>query len=164
MAHGARLRGFTLVELVVVLALVGILGAAAVERLFYYQERAEKLAMQANLEAFKTGLRIQVAEMLASNRGDRIPTLESVNPIAWMEEPPPGWVGAYRAPMKPGSWSYASETRELVYAPINSRYLITAGPDKDLRFKVTLKYGPNGRGGQMLVAATIAPSKYYQWF
>lgn len=164
MARGARLHGFTLVELVVVLALVGILGAAAVERLFYYQERAEKLAMLANLEAFKTGLRIQVAEMMAGNRGDRIPTLENVNPIAWMEEPPPGWVGAYRIPARPGSWSFASETRELVYSPMNNRYLATPGPDKDLRFKVTLKYGPNGRGGQTLVAATIAPSRAYQWF
>ncbi len=157
-------RGFTLIELVVVMVIVGILSAVAVDRLFYYQERAEKLAMLANLEAFKTGLRIQVAELLVANRGDKLATLEGVNPIAWMEEPPPGWLGSYRTPLQPGSWSYAAETRELVYAPQNSRYLFTSGGDKELRFKVSLKYGPNGAGGQGLTAASIVPSKAYRWF
>ena len=162
--RGRQLRGFTLIELVVVLVIVSILGVAAVERLFYYQERAEKVAMLANLEAFKTGLRIRVAELLASNRGDRLATLEGMNPVDWMEEPPPGWLGRYQAPSPPGSWSYATDTRELVYAPMNSRYLVTGGPGKDLRFRVVLKYGPNGTGGQALEAATIAPTTPYRWF
>lgn len=76
-------RGFTLVELVVVLIVVSVLAAMAVDRLFYYQERAEKVAMLANLEAFKTGLRIEVAEMMVTNRGDRLATLERTNPVAW---------------------------------------------------------------------------------
>lgn len=157
-------RGFTLIELVVVIVIVSVLAAAAVDRLFYYQERAEKVAMLANLEAFRMGLRIRVAEMLASNRADRLGTLESANPIAWMEQPPPGWVGMYSAPSQPGTWSYATDTHELVYAPQNSRYLQTDTPGKNLRFKVVLRYGDNGVGGQALTAATLAPTRPYQWF
>jgi prepilin-type N-terminal cleavage/methylation domain-containing protein len=161
---GQQARGFTLIELVVVMVVVGVLSAAAVDRLFYYQERAEKVAMLANLEAFKTGLRIQVAQLLATNRGERLSALEGVNPITWMEEPPPGWLGKYQRPLQPGSWSYATETGELVYAPQNSRYLITSGGTKELRFKVSLKYGPNGAGGQGLTAASIVPTQAYRWF
>jgi prepilin-type N-terminal cleavage/methylation domain-containing protein len=159
-----RLRGFTLIELVVALVIVSILAAVAVERLFYYQERAEKVAMLANLEAFKTGLRVQVAELLATNRTDRLSTLEGTNPIAWMEQPPPGWIGNYSAPSQPGSWSYATATRELVYSPRNRRYLRTEAPGKDLRFRVVLKYGDNGAGGKALTAATLAPTRPYLWF
>lgn len=156
--------GFTLVELVVVLVIVSVLAAVAVERLFYYQERAEKVAMLANLEAFKMGLRIQVAELVTTNRADRIATLEAVNPVTWMEQPPTGWMYAYQGPAQPGSWSYATDTHELVYLPLNSRFLSTAGPGKDLRFKVVLKFGPNGAGGRAVQAATLAPTKPYQWF
>jgi len=158
------LRGFTLIELIVVVAIICVLGAVAVERLFYYQERAEKVAMLANLEAFKTGLRIQVAEFLATNRADRIATLEAVNPVAWMEQPPPGWTPTFLGPAQPGTWSYATDTRELVYMPMNTRFLSTSGPGKELRFKVVLKFGPNGTGGQAIEAATLAPTKPYQWF
>lgn len=157
-------RGFTLVELVVVLIVVSVLAAMAVDRLFYYQERAEKVAMLANLEAFKTGLRIEVAEMMVTNRGDRLATLERTNPVAWLEEPPPGWLGEYRVPTTPGSWYYSSAANELIYAPLNTRYLNTGSAVKDLRFRVSLKYGSNGAGGQAVTAATLAPVKPYEWF
>jgi general secretion pathway protein G len=159
---GRRAGGFTLVELVVVLVVVSVLAAVAVERLFYYQERAEKVAMLANLEAFRMGLRVQVAELMTTNRADRIGTLEGANPISWMEQAPPGWMGEYRAPPPPGSWSYATATHELVYMPQNDRYLRANG--KDLRFKVVLRYAPNGAGGQALAWATLAPVAPYQWF
>ncbi|HWA12602.1 MAG TPA: prepilin-type N-terminal cleavage/methylation domain-containing protein [Burkholderiales bacterium] len=159
-----RSQGFTLFELVVVIAIVSTLAAVAVDRLFYYEERAEKVAMLANLEAFRTGLRIQVAQMIASNRTERMATLDSVNPVSWLEQAPAGWQGEYRRPTQPGGWYYASGTRELVYSPRNTRYLRTPGDDKDLRFRVVLKYEPNGAGGQVLAWATLSPVTSYQWF
>lgn len=157
-------HGFTLVELVVALVVVGLLAAVAVERLFYYRERAEKVAMLANVEAFKMGLRIRVAELLASNRSDGIHLLEKTNPVSWLEEPPPGWLGEYEAPPQPGGWYYATPTHELVYAPQNTRHLDTGGAARDLRFRVVLKYAPNGTGGQALMVATLMPVRPYTWF
>jgi len=153
-------RGFTLIELIVVVAIVSTLMAVALDRLLYYEERAEQAMMNADLEAVKMGLRIRTAELMASGHGERIPALENENPMRWMERPPAGYAGDYVAPPRHGSWYFAANTHELIYVPKNSAYLQGgAGPDRELHFRPALEMD-----GTSIAGVTIVPVTRFEWF
>lgn len=165
--------GFTMIELMVVIIVVSLLGTVAADRLFYYRERAEKAMVDSTLELVKMGLRIRMAELVASNRTTELPQLERINPIRWMEEPPAGYVGEYVAPAKQGSWYYSTPQNELIYLPSSTSYLETgqitangANGLKELRFRVVLRYQSENPtpGVRSITGIGLAPSKPYKWF
>ncbi len=57
-------RGLTLIELIVVICIIGVSAALLVDRLRFYQEAAEKAAMEYTVGAVKSALQLQVAAML----------------------------------------------------------------------------------------------------
>jgi hypothetical protein len=149
-----------------VIVVVSTLAGVAIEKLLYYQERAEKAVFDATLEAMKMGLRIRMAELVSSNRAAELPQLERENPMRWMDEPPAGYAGEYAAPAKPGSWYYASSERELIYVPSSTSYLDTGQyKERELRFRVVLHYEvePSGTGGA-IIGIALAPIRAYRWF
>src|SRR5471030_546096 len=90
-ANGLQSRyaaGFTMIELILVIVLVSVLAVTAIDRLFYYQERAEKAAVEATLAALKMGLRIRLAELTVTNKQNLAAELERENPVRWLDEPP----------------------------------------------------------------------------
>jgi len=161
-----RSAGFTLIELIMVIIVISTLAGVAIDKLLYYQERAEKAMVDATLESVKMGLRIRMAELVSSNRASELPQLESENPMRWMEEPPTGYAGEYAAPVKPGSWYYATPKNELVYMPSSTSHLdIGQNKDKELRFRVALRYEiePSGTSGA-IVGLTLVSTRGYRWF
>lgn len=164
-----RRGGFTLIELVVVIVVVSTLVGVAIDKLLYYQERAEKAVLDATLESVKMGLRIRMAELIVSNRTSELPQLERENPMQWLSEPPASYAGVDTA-AKPGNWFYATKEKELAYVPKSSSYLeggqISGQRDKtELRFKVELRYqAPTEGGGRAIVGITLVPTRAYKWF
>ena len=133
--------GFTLIELILVLIVISVLGVTALDRFRYYQERAEKAAMEATLAAFKMGLQLQLAELIVTNKQMAVAQLERENPMRWLQEPPGNYLGEYTTPTQPGNWYYAMNEHELVYVPNNSAYLDTRrSANKELRFRVAIRY------------------------
>jgi len=159
--------GFTLLELIVVICLAGILAAIAVERLLFYQELAEKAAMESVLAGTKMGLQIRMAELIIANNQSRVTELETDNPMRWLQEPPGSYGGEYRAPLHGGNWYFASNGRQLVYVPNSSRHLRVADGAQELRFQVRLRYaeieGPAGKF-KTLSGVAIEPVRPYRWF
>jgi len=90
--------GFTLIELIIVICIVALCAGLLLERLRFYQEAAEKAAMEYNVGAVKSALQLRVAALLVRGEERKIESLARINPIDWLMEPPPGYRGEFRAP------------------------------------------------------------------
>ena len=91
--HG---RGFTLLELLVVLSIIAVLATAGLERFWHLQEQAEHAAMEQSLLGLKFALRIQVATASAAQDPARLHRLAAGNPFDWLEERPANYAGEKR--------------------------------------------------------------------
>jgi general secretion pathway protein G len=163
--------GFTLLELVVVVALVGIFASVALERLLRYQEIAEKASMEQTLSALRSAERLQAAARIL--RGGNLSSLAGLadeNPIDWLQEPPAGYVGALHDAtgenVPKGSWYFDLKNKELGYRPQRIRFL-SSGPDGSdrLRFKVIVRVGGGDGPGapQELSELAIQPVPGARW-
>jgi prepilin-type N-terminal cleavage/methylation domain-containing protein len=165
-----RARGFTLVELVVVVCIVAILFGVALERLTRYQELGERTAMELNIAAINVALAMKFAALVAAGRGAAIEKEASANPVELLARAPENYLGALYAPAAESlprqSWYYDRASGELVYVPSRTRYL-SQPPDaaSGLRFRVSL-LDPGSRpdeGLRELRQAVIRPRQPYTW-
>ena len=121
--------GATFVEFTVCLALMGIFLGVLLERALYYQEYAEKTAMESTAENIRTGLRYKIADLILANRVLEIPTLADENPMNWLAEKPPNYLGELdSAPVDApqGEWYFNKRNGELVYAVSSRRHFSPA--------------------------------------
>jgi general secretion pathway protein G len=164
--------GLTLIELIVVICIIGVSAALLLDRLRFYQEAAEKAAMEYTVGAIRSGLQLQVAAMLVRGEERNIEALGRVNPISWLMEPPPGYRGEFRAaqPAVPrGSWYFDATGSELVYVPnLDDHLERLADGSKRLRFRVRIEFAPaepgSGRGRRILTGVRIERVTPYTWF
>jgi len=161
-------RGFTLLELVVCLLVFSALVTVLLERLAYYQELAEKAAMESTARVVKTGLQIRLAQLIITNRQAEAAVLERGDPVQWLEVRPANYGGAWREPAEPGNWYFDAPRRELVYvARTGNRLEIDGRPDgRQLRFQVRLlKDTVRVAGGQVesVTGVTLLPVLPYRW-
>ena len=63
-----RQRGFTIFELVVVIVIASVLAIILLNRLWYYQEIAEKTAMEMTVMNMRSGLRLRIAELMMRDK------------------------------------------------------------------------------------------------
>ncbi|RZI43051.1 type II secretion system protein [Herbaspirillum sp. HC18] len=137
-------RGFSLLELAIVVIVMSALAAIMLDRLQYYQEAAEKAKVEYTISAMKSGLRSRMAHMLIEGRSQEYMFLAMDNPINWLESRPANYLGELSEEesdtLRPGSWYYNPATRTLVYAVKFGKYL---EPDsvgkKRIRLRVEFK-------------------------
>ena len=117
--------GASFVEFTVCIALMGIFVGVLLERSLYYQEYAEKTAMESTAQNIRTGLRYKVAYLILANRVSEIQTLADENPMDWLAEKPGNYLGELdSAPTDEpkGQWYFDRRDRELVYTVDNRRH------------------------------------------
>jgi len=117
--------GASFLEFAVCMALVGIFVGVLLERALYYQEYAEKTAMEWTAGNIRTGLRYKVADLILANRASEIQTLADENPMNWLAERPPNYLGeldSAPADEPKGQWYFDRHKRELVYTVNNRRH------------------------------------------
>jgi general secretion pathway protein G len=163
-----RQRGFNLFELVVALALIAALVAVLLDRLAYYQEMAEKAAMDSTLRVIKTGLQIRLAELIIGNRQGEAAALEMEDPMRWLDPPPANYAGAYREPPNFGKWYFDAKARQLVYVVSqgNRLELAASADSQQIRFRTQLlKDRVNVAGGavESVTGVTLTPVTPYRW-
>lgn len=162
------LRGFTVLELILVIIVAGIAGLVAFDRFLYYQELAEKATVEATLASFKMGLQIRSAELAISNNQSQSGGLERENPVRWLAEPPANYAGEYPTRPAAGQWYFDPKDATLVYVPSSSRYLtFSTSGNGELRFRVRLKYDvvqTAAGSARMPAGISIVATNEYKWF
>ena len=117
--------GATFVEFAVSLVLMAIFVVVLLDRALYYQEYAEKTAMETTAKNIRTGLRYKVADLILDNRMSQISALADENPLNWLAERPPNYLGeldSVPAEEPKGQWYFDKRNKELVYTVNNRRH------------------------------------------
>src|SRR4051794_1723964 len=130
----ARIAGFTMLELMAAIALIGVFASVLLDRLLYYQEVAEKAAMEYTVNLLKLGLQIRIGDLMAQNQVVDFVAVAHENPVTWLDAPLPDYrgevVAARNQRMPAHSWYYDRTQRELVYVPALNRYLQTYAQER----------------------------------
>ena len=166
-------KGFTLIELIVAITIIVFLMGMLLTRIWFYQEQAEKAAMEQVAGALQTALVMQYGHMLVNNREADVKNLVNENPVRWLMQKPRNYSGEYFGmtpdTIPPGNWAFDLKTRELIYVPDRSEYFV---PGKNglkwVRYRARLEYErvPESVANKSEVELTgvlFEPVERYQW-
>ncbi|HEX7642679.1 MAG TPA: prepilin-type N-terminal cleavage/methylation domain-containing protein [Burkholderiaceae bacterium] len=168
-------RGFTLIELAVVVVIVALLAGALLKRALYYQEQAERVSVEQTVGVLRSAMHMQMAYSLLHPTVSPMAKLAGANPMNWLAEVPGNYVGEYAAPKQGeiarGSWYFDTVDRTLVYLPSYDDQLQTApGENGKIRFRTRLStnnsvgYGqPNTALDSTFEGVVLEPVKPYKW-
>ena len=162
-------QGYSLLELCVVLTLVVVLGGGWFAALLYYQELAEKTAVELTVLNVRSGMRFAIADGMINGRSAQGGDILQANPMGWLEKPPPDYLGEVPASavasLPSGSWFFDAERREFGYLPRLDFHLTIeaagdAAAERALRWRVRGLRAKNGE----VEDVSLAPVTRYRWF
>jgi prepilin-type N-terminal cleavage/methylation domain-containing protein len=170
--HGSR--GFSLIELVVVITVIAVLVTVAASKLWGLQVDAERVAMEQVLGNLRSALGINVATYLVTGDMAGMQTLEGSNPMDRLAEVPSNYLGTVNgtsmADSAGGAWYFDTRSRTLIYRVRNADYFRGgAGTPAQARFAVQLVYEDRGlsraSGPRLreIVGARLAALEPYAW-
>jgi len=145
-------KGFSLLELVVVITIIGALLVIAVEKLLTVQVSAEQVAMQQVLGSLKSAMSLNIAAHIADQNIKGLVDAENTNPMDWLSEKPDNYIGTLNEPdptdIKGFNWYYDTYSQTLVYRVSNQEYFKTSlNGAARARFKVKLDYTDSNANG-----------------
>ncbi len=161
-----RGRGFTQLEFVVILTVIAVLLAVAVDRLWILQEEAEATAMAQVLGSLRSALGMTVASDLVHDDTADLNRLAGSNPMRVLAETPKNYLGVFDeadpARIAGGHWYFDRASRMLVYQVRNQNFFRGGlGPPARAGFVIRVtqaRHAPDDATGAVLVA--VAP---YRW-
>ncbi len=140
-ASWRRTSGFTLFEMAISAIIVALLAGVLLQRLRDYREQAELAAVGHLVGMLRTGLAIKTGQLRARNSEADALDLAGQNPLEWLSEKPPNYLGEYFSPEKSrlpkGHWYFDRKTKVLVYL-LNNEKRFPQGTVNTLNFKVEL--------------------------
>jgi general secretion pathway protein G len=166
--------GFTLIELIVVIAVLSVLISIFLNRVEYYQELAEKTAMTENVGAIQSALTIQHSKHYLRANTEDISLLPTENPMKWLQKLPQNYAGEFYDPkpnsVVPGNWVFDLKDHELIYVLDRTEHFVPGRDGKKwIRFHIAMQYEQIKNGGVMgkdkeLVGTVFAPIEQISWF
>jgi prepilin-type N-terminal cleavage/methylation domain-containing protein len=166
-------RGFTLLELIIVISIVAVLAGMFLSRVPYYQEQAEKTSMEQVTGALQSALVLRYGTLMARGAANEkeLSLLATDNPMNWLQQKPRNYTGEFFDPaaqaVAPGSWVFDLKTHDLIYA-VNHADDFKPGKDgkKWIRFHVVFGYEPapgRPKSGKELATTLLEPTEPYHW-
>lgn len=147
-----RQRGFTLIELVVVVVIVAIMTGFALDRLLPLIGRAERAAFLQVQSQLRSALLLEAAEKITRGQSARLGELAGVNPMALLLSTPANYHGLLPRqtdePVARASWYYDERTGRLVYfVGKHTQFQPLTGPENRIELFVEFVFGDrNGSG------------------
>lgn len=170
--HKKRQRGFTFLEVVVVIAIISILGVVALNRYYKLLVDVERTSMQHDLGVMRSAVSLQVAGHFVADDMAGLKKLVGSNPMDLLAEKPNNYLGvksSYRlVDMEAGSWFYDSTKQELIYLVRNQLYFETElSGQMRARFKIMPVYTDRSSNsktqGRYLSGLTLKAMDSYRW-
>jgi general secretion pathway protein G len=163
-ADAGRCDGFTLLELCVAIALISVVAGVLLNALAFYQELAERTAIDLTLLNMRSGIRQQIADKMIHGREADLEQVVAGNPVDWLAKPPPGYAGELSAgngaAPRPGEWFFDVERRELGYVPRLRSHLRLRAAEDSMRWRIR---GVRSRSGQIEDVSLVSVTRY-TWF
>jgi prepilin-type N-terminal cleavage/methylation domain-containing protein len=148
-----RQRGFTLFELAITVAIIGILAAALLSRVTLYQEQAERVAMENVVGVLRSALGMKSAQLLAQGRTQEMSKLLTINPMDLLAQKPANYVGEVFSPqidkISPGNWYFNRKQLLLVYIARTGATFQVSHPPR-FEYKIELVRDMDGANGPKL--------------
>ena len=168
-----RNKGFSLFELVVVLTVIGVLIALAIDRLPAWRGEAERTAVENIAGSLRSALGMKVASYLVQGDMAGIEALVGSNPMTQLAEVPGNYAGARSgadaAAVEGGQWYFDAVARQLVYRVRNTGAAAAQGMGGQVRFQVQLVFEDRNRNGRyekatdQLYGVRLAEVQSYAW-
>ena len=121
-----RTGGFSLLELVISLALVAVLVGVFLDRALYYREQAEKSAMEQVALDLRSSVNLRVVELVLENRFKDLAALPLQNPMDLLVRKPQNYLGVLKGTgaqeFVTGNWYFDNTSKEIVYFIDSGRY------------------------------------------
>jgi prepilin-type N-terminal cleavage/methylation domain-containing protein len=166
-------KGYTLLELIVVISIIAILAGIFLTRIPYYQEQAEKTAMQQVEGALQSALVLRYSALMTRGAANEkeLDILADDNPIKWLQQKPRNYAGEFFDPnpqtAAPGHWIFDLKSHDLIYIVDHADHF---KPGKDgkkwIRFHIKLGYEPvlgRPESGKELTSTQFVPTEPYHW-
>ena len=161
-------RGFSFIELAVSVIIALILFSIFLNRVQYYQEQAEKTAMEGVATSLGAALTLQYGQLMTRGKLGDVVALKNANPMTWLVAPPKNYSGEFFDPVseriEAGNWFFDLKSRELVYAVRNRAHFKADNAGRYwVRFHVVSREEPFGEVSGMgtMRFETVTP---YAWF
>lgn len=148
-----KARGFSLLELVVVVAIIGILAGLLLERVLPLIGQAEKVAFMQVRAQIQSALLLEAAERIASGESSRLRELPGSNPMALLLRPPRNYLGALPSSaserLARRAWYFDAQERQLVYRPgRQANFDPLDGPEDRIELVVNFVYRDADHNGE----------------
>ena len=153
MAVRRQARGFSLLELVVVVIVVAILLGVALDRLLPLVGRAQRAAFIDVRRELQSALLLEAAERITRGESATLPSLAGANPMTLLLTPPVNYVGSLAAPrpedVPPASWYFDEASATLGYrVGRHTRFAAKDGPERLIELRVAFVFGDRDADGR----------------
>ena len=111
-------QGFTLLEMVVVIVLIGWLGLIILDRAWKYQIFAEEVVVTSTVGNIRSALGLEVARLAVRGQARNIPSLKNTNPMNLLAQRPNNYIGEYKNSIslkQTGVWYFDTTDKTLNY-------------------------------------------------
>jgi len=161
--------GFSLLELVVVIAIISTLATFLLQRFLVLQAAAEKVAMETVVGTLRSAMGMEIAQYYVNNnlRGAR--KLVGSNPMKQLAQVPANYLGEFNranpGSLETGNWYFDKRQGVLVYLVKHTSYFKGgASKPKRIRFAVRLVYDRGSRRSRRKIEGIrISALDSYRW-